>query len=176
MSTTAFLTDSTLCIGCKACEVALEWNQIPGDGFVWSGQSYDNTGALGHATWRHVKFVENGVVPGLGGNSHGVFRRTFASIAKMRAAWRPVLPAQSFALSLAAFTSSRMSATAAPIALSRARSASLSGMKTTAEPLSAPSAMTARKRDYGPRVPRLVRPNPLNLGNSKICNIRRTSG
>jgi formate dehydrogenase iron-sulfur subunit len=70
MSVTAFLTDSTLCIGCKACEVACkEWNQISDDGFNWSGQSYDNTGSLGHSSWRHVKFIENGVVPGLGGNS-----------------------------------------------------------------------------------------------------------
>jgi formate dehydrogenase iron-sulfur subunit len=65
MPTTGFLTDSTLCIGCKACEVACkEWNEIPHDGFAWTGQSYDNTGALGHSTWRHVKFVErveNGV-------------------------------------------------------------------------------------------------------------------
>ncbi len=59
MSTTAFLTDSTLCIGCKACEVACkEWNEVSADGFDWSGLSYDNTGALGHSTWRHVKFVE----------------------------------------------------------------------------------------------------------------------
>ncbi len=57
--TTAFLTDSTLCIGCKACEVACkEWNDVPTDGYAWSGHSYDNTGALGHSTWRHVKFVE----------------------------------------------------------------------------------------------------------------------
>lgn len=69
MTTTAFLTDSTLCIGCKACEVACkEWNQISEDGFSWTGLSYDNTQALGHSTWRHVKFVENGVTPGLGGN------------------------------------------------------------------------------------------------------------
>lgn len=80
MSVTAFLTDSTLCIGCKACEVACkEWNQVPGDGFVWSGNSYDNTGALGHATWRHVKFVENGVTPGLGGNSPEAFSWGFSS-------------------------------------------------------------------------------------------------
>lgn len=80
MSVTAFLTDSTLCIGCKACEVACkEWNQIPGDGFVWSGQSYDNTGALGHSTWRHVKFVENGTTPGLGGNSPEAFSWGFSS-------------------------------------------------------------------------------------------------
>ncbi len=60
MKTTAFLTDSTLCIGCKACEVACkEWNDVPADGYGWSGHSYDNTMALGHATWRHVKFVES---------------------------------------------------------------------------------------------------------------------
>lgn len=59
MKTTAFLTDSTLCIGCKACEVACkEWNDVPANGYAWSGHSYDNTGALGHSTWRHVKFVE----------------------------------------------------------------------------------------------------------------------
>ena len=57
--TTGFLTDSTLCIGCKACEVACkEWNGLPHDGFEWTGMSYDNTGSLGHTTWRHVKFVE----------------------------------------------------------------------------------------------------------------------
>ena len=56
---TAFLTDSTLCIGCKACEVACkEWNEVPADGFRFTGLSYDNTLGLGHSTWRHVKFVE----------------------------------------------------------------------------------------------------------------------
>ena len=46
--TTAFLTDSTLCIGCKACEVACkEWNGVSADGFDWSGFSYDNTGSRG---------------------------------------------------------------------------------------------------------------------------------
>ena len=59
MAVTGFFTDSTLCIGCKACEVACkEWNQVPHDGLVWSGHWYDHTGALGHSTWRHVKFVE----------------------------------------------------------------------------------------------------------------------
>ncbi len=67
---TAFLTDSTLCIGCKACEVACkEWNGIEADGYNWSGFSYDNTGALGASTWRHVKFVETPAEVGLGGNS-----------------------------------------------------------------------------------------------------------
>jgi formate dehydrogenase iron-sulfur subunit len=59
MPTTGFFTDSTVCIGCKACEVACkEWNGVPHDGFTWTGMSYDNTGTLGHSTWRHVKFVE----------------------------------------------------------------------------------------------------------------------
>lgn len=59
MSATAFLTDATLCIGCKACEVACkEWNEVPADGMVWSGLSYDNTQSLGASTWRHVMFLE----------------------------------------------------------------------------------------------------------------------
>ena len=54
-----FFTDPTVCIGCIACEVACkEWNHVPDDGFVWSGNSYDNTGHLGASTWRHVMFVE----------------------------------------------------------------------------------------------------------------------
>jgi formate dehydrogenase iron-sulfur subunit len=70
MAITAFLTDSTLCIGCKACEVACkEWNDVPSDGFNWSGLSYDNTTTLGHSTWRHVKFVEMTTAFGVGGNS-----------------------------------------------------------------------------------------------------------
>ena len=80
MSVTAFLTDSTLCIGCKACEVACkEWNEVPGDGFVWSGLSYDNTETLGHASWRHVKFIEDGVHPGIGGNSPEALAWSFSS-------------------------------------------------------------------------------------------------
>lgn len=67
---TGFFTDSTLCIGCKACEVACkEWNGIDSDGFELSGFSYDNTLALGHSTWRHVKYVEGTPEPGIGGNS-----------------------------------------------------------------------------------------------------------
>jgi formate dehydrogenase iron-sulfur subunit len=58
-----FFTDTTLCIGCKACEVACkQWNQLPDDGFVFSGMSYDNTGQLGASTWRHVAFVEKPVI------------------------------------------------------------------------------------------------------------------
>jgi formate dehydrogenase iron-sulfur subunit len=54
-----FFTDTTLCIGCKACEVACkEWNQLPSDGMTFTGQSYDNTGELNGTTWRHVAFVE----------------------------------------------------------------------------------------------------------------------
>ena len=59
-----FFTDSSICIGCKACEVACkEWNGIPsagrnGQAFEFLGQSYDNTGQLGADTWRHVAFIE----------------------------------------------------------------------------------------------------------------------
>lgn len=78
--TSAFLTDSTLCIGCKACEVACkEWNDVDDDGLNWSGFSYDNTGAVGHSTWRHVKFVEHAPEPGLGGNAPDAASWTFSS-------------------------------------------------------------------------------------------------
>ncbi len=56
-----FFTDTTVCIGCKACEVACkEWNNLPGDNLGLTGQSYDNTGALSANTWRHVNFIETG--------------------------------------------------------------------------------------------------------------------
>ena len=55
-----FFTDTTVCIGCKACEVACkQWNDLPADGSEFrKGGSYDHTGTLGAATWRHVRFVE----------------------------------------------------------------------------------------------------------------------
>jgi formate dehydrogenase iron-sulfur subunit len=57
-----FFTDTSICIGCKACEVACkEWNHNPRDGDLeLLGSSYDNTGALGASTWRHVAFIEQG--------------------------------------------------------------------------------------------------------------------
>jgi formate dehydrogenase iron-sulfur subunit len=54
-----FFTDTSVCIGCKACEVACkEWNAVPDDGLVFTGMSYDNTVGLGADTWRHVAFIE----------------------------------------------------------------------------------------------------------------------
>ncbi|MGH3330281.1 MAG: 4Fe-4S dicluster domain-containing protein [Nocardioidaceae bacterium] len=54
-----FFTDTSVCIGCKACEVACkEWNEVPDDGFDLLGMSYDNTGSLNANTWRHVAFIE----------------------------------------------------------------------------------------------------------------------
>jgi formate dehydrogenase iron-sulfur subunit len=57
-----FFTDTSVCIGCKACEVACkEWNAIPEDGLKLTGMSYDNSEALGASTWRHVAFIEQPV-------------------------------------------------------------------------------------------------------------------
>ena len=54
-----FFTDTSLCIGCKACEIACkQWNQLPASDPVWTGSSYDNTGQLSATTWRHVQFIE----------------------------------------------------------------------------------------------------------------------
>ncbi len=55
-----FFTDTSLCIGCKACEIACkQWNQLPASDPVWTGSSYDNTGQLSATTWRHVQFIEH---------------------------------------------------------------------------------------------------------------------
>ena len=60
-----FFTDTSVCIGCKACEVACkEWNRVPEDGLNLLGMSYDNTGGLGASTWRHVAFIEQITRPG----------------------------------------------------------------------------------------------------------------
>jgi formate dehydrogenase iron-sulfur subunit len=54
-----FFTDTSLCIGCKACEIACkQWNQLPAETPRWQGSSYDNTGQLSARTWRHVQFIE----------------------------------------------------------------------------------------------------------------------
>ena len=59
-----FFTDTSVCIGCKACEVACkEWNAVPEDGISLSGMSYDNTVGLGASTWRHVAFIEQPAPP-----------------------------------------------------------------------------------------------------------------
>ena len=75
-----FFTDTTVCIGCKACEVACkQWNDLPSDGGeLRPGASYDHTGELSASTWRHVRFVEmlepaGGHMPSLpasAGNGH----------------------------------------------------------------------------------------------------------
>ena len=86
---TAFLTDSTLCIGCKACEVACkEWNGIADDGFNWTGNSYDNTGA-GRALDLAAREVRRRQAPSPASAatrptiSRGSFLPTSASIARM---------------------------------------------------------------------------------------------
>jgi formate dehydrogenase iron-sulfur subunit len=57
-----FFTDTSVCIGCKACEVACkEWNQVPEDGLNWTGMSHDNSEGLSADTWRHVAFIEQRV-------------------------------------------------------------------------------------------------------------------
>jgi formate dehydrogenase iron-sulfur subunit len=65
-SRVGFFTDSSICIGCKACEVACkEWNLVPEDGRGFLGNSYDNTGGLGANAWRHVAFIEQSLPDGM---------------------------------------------------------------------------------------------------------------
>ena len=70
-----FFTDTSLCIGCKACEVACkEWNHVPDDITGWTGDSYDNTRALGADTWRHVAFIEQKVPVGADGAARSLVK------------------------------------------------------------------------------------------------------
>ena len=67
-----FFTDTSVCIGCKACEVACkEWNAVPEDGLLLTGMSYDNTGGLSASTWRHVAFIEQSAVTIRAGDGAG---------------------------------------------------------------------------------------------------------
>jgi formate dehydrogenase iron-sulfur subunit len=68
-----FFTDTSICIGCKACEIACkEWNDVPEQLTRFTGHSYDNTGALGADAWRHVAFIEQRVAPSVEGAADGV--------------------------------------------------------------------------------------------------------
>jgi formate dehydrogenase iron-sulfur subunit len=75
-----FFTDTSVCIGCKACEVACkEWNHVPEDGLVLTGMSYDNTAGLGADTWRHVAFIEQRTAVPDDGSPGGGLRWLMAS-------------------------------------------------------------------------------------------------
>jgi len=75
-----FFTDTSVCIGCKACEVACkEWNHVPEDGLHFTGMSYDNTVGLGADTWRHVAFIEQRVKLADGASSRDGVRWLMAS-------------------------------------------------------------------------------------------------
>ena len=74
-----FFTDTSVCIGCKACEVACkEWNQLPAEEDGLSGMSYDNTRDLSATSWRHVAFIEQ-MEPGGEGPSEGFQNRWLMS-------------------------------------------------------------------------------------------------
>lgn len=78
-----FFTDTSVCIGCKACEVACkEWNAVPEDGLEFTGMSYDNTQGLGADTWRHVAFIEQSKP--IGQNETGVDHGAAAGAGGMR--------------------------------------------------------------------------------------------
>jgi formate dehydrogenase iron-sulfur subunit len=92
-----FFTDTSVCIGCKACEVACkEWNDVPEDGLDLLGMSFDNTGMLGANSWRHVAFVEqhrpvghqDAGLAGLPTGPSGLAETTAAVESRLRAAPR----------------------------------------------------------------------------------------
>ena len=108
MTKTGFLTDATICIGCKACEVACkEWNGFPP--MVWNRRPVlRQHEKFRRLTWRHVLFLEQPVVAGPQlAETQDPFRWVFlsmsASTAQTPVALRPVPPAQSAALRLGVY-------------------------------------------------------------------------
>ena len=144
-----FLTDTSLCIGCKACEVACkQWNSVPEDGLNLLGSSYDNTGGLGASTWRHVAFIEQRCRrpdPGRGRRRAAVADVVgrLQALHPRRRASTCARPARCFAPSSAPSSCSKTSATAAVTAFPPARSGSSTGAKKTAGRGNARCATTA---------------------------------
>src|SRR5258708_25819806 len=59
-----FFTDTSICIGCKACEVACkEWNQLQGNTPKFLADSHDNTGQLDDQNSRHLKVIDDVPLP-----------------------------------------------------------------------------------------------------------------
>jgi formate dehydrogenase iron-sulfur subunit len=56
--TLAMFTDTSLCIGCRACQVACkQWNELPMEEPEWTG-SYQNHAHFTDKTYRLVRFIE----------------------------------------------------------------------------------------------------------------------
>ena len=124
-----FFTDTSVCIGCKACEVACkEWNSVPEDGLALTGMSYDNTVGLGADTWRHVAFIEQRKPVADGQDQfRWLMASTCASTAPTPPAWTSAPPVRCSAPSSAPWSSRRTCATAAATASRPARSGSSTG-------------------------------------------------
>ena len=172
---TGFLTDSTLCIGCKACEVACkEWNGVSEDGLNWSGNSYDNTGAAGAFYLETCEVCGRQAASRVGvampeSTCRGSSPLTFVSIVKSLDVWKPAPPAQLCAPSSGASSSSPMSAMVAATALCPVPSESCNATRTMVGFSNAPSATTGRKQDCIRPVRRRVPRSRSSLGRWSRC-------
>ena len=166
-----FFTDTTVCIGCKACEVACkEWNQLPA-----------TNGGAEHAERRQLRQHRAGSTASTGGTSssssssrRGPQRRPLAdderrlqALRAAPAAWRSARPARSSAPSSTPSSSSRTPATAAATASPPARSASSTSTRSRAPRRSARSATTGSRSAWSRRAPRPARPSRSSSGRSR---------
>jgi len=96
--TLAMFTDTSLCIGCRACQVACkQWNELPAEQPEWTG-SYQNHATFTDKTYRLVRFMEK---PQPNASSPGSSCRTSASTAPRRAVSTPAPRGRSIARSSA---------------------------------------------------------------------------
>ena len=179
---TGFFTDTTVCIGCKACEVACkQWNQLPSDGFNWSGNSYDNTAELSATTWRHVKFIEqfspeisSNLAPlnlaALEAESNETLLNRWLMMSDhckhcvAALAIRLAPPAPSFKTSSRTSIFRRTSATVVPVALRPAHLASSRAATWAVIRINAPSAMTASATVWSRPAPRACPTQSIQFG------------
>ena len=174
-----FYTDTTVCIGCKACEVACkEWNQLPstnGGVNTLSGDSYDNTRRLDGIHWRHVKFIEQFTEDPQGRPLALDERRLQAlrpcglprSVSDGRDRHEPNSTPSSF---------SRTPATVVETAFRPVLSASSISIRSRAPPKSARSAMIGCRAGWSRRAPRPARPSRSSSERSTSCVIERKNG
>ena len=171
MPTTGFFTDSTVCIGCKACEVACkEWNEVPHDGFV-----VDRHVVRQHGRARPLDVAAREVRRARARRPAGVgfFVRRLQALRARRLPRSVSRPDRSSGPNSAASSSSPTSATVAATAWSRARSASSIAGRTTAARSSARSVTTGRRPGSSRRAQRCARRSRFSSATSTSCGSAR---
>ena len=173
-----FFTDTSVCIGCKACEVACkEWNQVPEDGLNCAGHVATTTpaswaptpGATSRSSSSARRSAASGELPARGRLSLADGLRRVQALHARRLPGRVPDRARSSAPSSAPSSSSRTSATAAATACRPAPTACSTSARTTGASSSARSATTGSGSARSRPAPRPARPTRSSSASWTSC-------